>query len=761
MKRERFEQVMRIFEAARERSREHRQRILQKACGGDQVLRGEVESLLAHHDGEGDVLLETAPARLHDAEGCAVSALEKNSVSLTRWQADRLFCRIAIDSGYITHQQAQDFLRGYRHETSKRKVATALLVAKLLTRSQLAVVKRAFEDRLEVLRDRRAKASHESVDPRETAPWLGKTIGEHRVEKLLGRGGMGQVYRARHLQLKHEVALKVLGSGSWGGADLTRRFVREAEISAKLKHPNIVSLHDFGPADARTFYYTMDLVEGEDYASVLKRGAPHPRRVARFLAKVADAVHYAHTKRVIHRDLKPQNIMVNRAGEPVILDFGLAKELDADVSIELSRSGMVIGTLCYMSPEQVDGRTDKVDARSDIYALGAILYESLTGRPPFVGESQLDLMLRIRKDSPISPRQLAPAVPAELEAVCLKCLEKQRSRRYRSAEDLANDLKAFLQNRPVQARPPSVISRTSKFVRRHTALVSATAAVIVSLVIGLAVSIYQWQRAEDALSKVQVAILARDLALGQVEEEKLRTAGLTKYIAGLREEARAAEALREQLDPLRVALRSASEAAKLWQLERDESEKEIQSAREEAQRAQEEAEKNLELYKRAEELNNSYAAQVLKEKENLYEIAGLLEFLKKIKELGDPFRGYWKKAVASSGRLLAAARPAGKEPPWVQGVGPHADDDQGAGGLKPAPDPPNGRGGKVKGPTGEQPGDDDWLLHYGRARMGRSPPTGSPPPTRSRGSPARGAPARGSSYGTSRGIPTGGYGRVR
>ncbi len=363
--------------------------------------------------------------------------------------------------------------------------------------------------------------------------WIGKRIGDYEVVSLLGRGGMGEVYRARHCQLKHEVALKLMRSGPLGD-DMMRRFLREAKIAAKLKHPNLISLREFGSVGVGGFYYTMDLVHGEDYSAILARALPRPRAGAKFLAKVADAVAYAHRQAIIHRDLKPKNIMVTKDGEPVILDFGLAKRIEQDATVEVSRSGMVLGTLCYMAPEQVRGEISRLDARTDVYALGAILYETLTGRPPHVGESQLDLMQRIEEREPIPPRLLNPAVPSDLETICLKAMEKAPHRRYLSANALHRDLRAFLENRPIRAKPPTRISRALKFVQRHrsTALFGGIAAL--SLLLGLAFTLYYWQRAENALDD-----LAR--VLGEADTGRGTIAELQGSIRGLRDRAAATQ----------------------------------------------------------------------------------------------------------------------------------------------------------------------------------------------------------------------------
>jgi len=320
-----------------------------------------------------------------------------------------------------------------------------------------------------------------------------RKVGNYYIYERLGTGGMGSVFRARHRSLGHEVALKLLHQGGASSPENLQRFAREAEVTAKLHHPNILSLHDFGKLKSGGFYYTMELIPGDDYQGIIRKQLPSPKEAARTLLKISDAVHFAHQQGIIHRDIKPQNILINEKKEPMIMDFGLAKNVNDEASVELSHSGMVMGTLSYMSPEQLEGRLDDVNTISDVYSLGAVLYESMTGRPPFVGDNQFNLMVKIAEDDPLPPQILNPAIPIDLETICLKCLEKIPARRYQTAMELSEDITCFLEERPISAQPSTVLTRSFKFVKRNKGVVSSVFLVILALSIGLTIALYQWK----------------------------------------------------------------------------------------------------------------------------------------------------------------------------------------------------------------------------------------------------------------------------
>src|SRR5262245_12110710 len=298
------------------------------------------------------------------------------------------------------------------------------------------------------------------------------------VEAVLGHGGMGVVFRARHLRLNRLVALKLALAGSYAGPHERERLRREAEAVAALRHPNLVQVYDVGDADGRP-YFTMEFVEGGSLAQQM-RGTPQPaRQAAALLATLAEAMHAAHQSGVVHRDLKPGNILVTAEGTPKVSDSGLARRLDH--AGRLTRSGTPLGTPSYMAPEQAAGQASAVGPVVDVYALGAILYELLTGRPPFKGETEAATLQQVLTASPVPPSRLNAAVPRDLETICLKCLHKEPHLRYASAAALAEDLRHFLRGEAIAARPERWPGRLVRRVRRRPAFAAAVAAAALTL----------------------------------------------------------------------------------------------------------------------------------------------------------------------------------------------------------------------------------------------------------------------------------------
>jgi serine/threonine-protein kinase len=288
----------------------------------------------------------------------------------------------------------------------------------------------------------------------------------YRVEALLGHGGMGAVYRAWHLRLGRPVALKMLLAGLHVRPTEQERFQREAEAVAALHHPNIVQIHDMGDVAGRP-YFTMELLEGGNLAEQIK-GVPQPaRQGAALVATLAEAVHAAHLSGILHRDLKPGNILLARDGTPKVADFGLARRLEGEEGLTLS--GAPVGTPSYMAPEQARGDKKAIGPATDVYALGAILYELLTGRPPFRAESATATLQQVMADEPVPPTRLNPQVPRDLATICLKCLSKEPPRRYASAAALAEDLRRFLRGEPIAARRAGRLERLARWARRHPA----------------------------------------------------------------------------------------------------------------------------------------------------------------------------------------------------------------------------------------------------------------------------------------------------
>jgi eukaryotic-like serine/threonine-protein kinase len=303
------------------------------------------------------------------------------------------------------------------------------------------------------------------------------------VQGVLGHGGMGVVYKAWHLGLNRAVALKMLLAGPYARPEELERFLREAEAVAGLRHANIVQVYDVGDLDGRP-YFTMELIEGGSLAQQVA-GTPQPAvQAAALVATVAEAIHVAHQRGIIHRDLTPANILLTADGTPKITDFGLARRLEDRGGLTLS--GAAVGTPSYMAPEQAQGRKDAIGPGVDGYALGAILYELLTGRPPFRGETAAETVLQVIFQEPVSPSRLNAKVPRDLETICLKCLQKSPARRYACAQDLADDLHRYLDGKPVLARPVGLSERTFKWARRHptrTALLAASLLLVSMLVV--------------------------------------------------------------------------------------------------------------------------------------------------------------------------------------------------------------------------------------------------------------------------------------
>jgi hypothetical protein len=309
-------------------------------------------------------------------------------------------------------------------------------------------------------------------------------IGPYEIIEELGRGGMGRVYAARQSGLGRIVALKVLSLGPGAPPELEMRFLREAQTVARLRHPHIVSIYDSGRA-AGHVYFSMDYLEDGDLARRLRERPPAPREAAALVAKVADALAHAHAEGILHRDLKPSNILLDGA-EPRLADFGLATQLET--SGDFTSASGVFGTPHYLAPEAMVGGGAALTAASDLYALGVVLYALLTGRTPYAGASPAELPALLRDTDPPSPRLLAPAVPRDLETICLKCLERDPARRYAGAAALAGDLRRFLAGEAILAAPPGRLDRFRRFARRHRTALLAAAAVFLALAVATAVS---------------------------------------------------------------------------------------------------------------------------------------------------------------------------------------------------------------------------------------------------------------------------------
>ncbi|GIW80287.1 MAG: hypothetical protein KatS3mg105_2094 [Gemmatales bacterium] len=337
-------------------------------------------------------------------------------------------------------------------------------------------------------------------------------IGNYEILEEIARGGMGVIFRARHRSLQRIVALKMILHGQLANPETHQRFHLEATATAQLQHPGIVSVYEVGSHDGQP-YFAMEFVEGASLDRVLEGGPLPGTKAASLLEKTARAVHFAHELQILHRDLKPANILIDKYGQPKITDFGLAKVLLDDS--RQTRTGAIMGTPSYMAPEQALAEKD-LNPACDIYSLGAILYEMLTGRPPFQGESPIATMNQVIHQEPVAPRLLNPSIDRDLETICLKCLEKSRSRRYLTAEKLADDLRNYLDGKPISARRVGPVGRAIKWCRRKpavAALLAVSVAALLSLVVGgIRFGIVQRRLSEEAIRQKENAEAALDRA---------------------------------------------------------------------------------------------------------------------------------------------------------------------------------------------------------------------------------------------------------
>jgi serine/threonine protein kinase len=365
-----------------------------------------------------------------------------------------------------------------------------------------------------------------------------RRIDNYELLGEIGRGGMGVVYKARQIALNRVVALKMILAGVDAGPQERARFRAEAEAAARLQHPNIVQIHEVNAQEGRPFL-SLEYVEGANLAELLT-GAPWPAvESARLIETLARAMHYAHQQGVVHRDLKPANVLLQiadcrlqiesgataddksaicilQSAIPKITDFGLARRLptaDTDAPTGPTRSGAIVGTPAYMAPEQATGTSREVGPAADIYALGVMLYELLTGRPPFQGVSVLETLEQVRTCEPLPPSKLLPTIPRDIDTICLKCLQKTPERRYPSAAALADDLGRFLRGEPVRARPTPTWEKTLKWAKRRPAVAALLSALVVLTLLGLTSVTVLWRQTEAALTLVQKERDEKDGAL--------------------------------------------------------------------------------------------------------------------------------------------------------------------------------------------------------------------------------------------------------
>jgi serine/threonine protein kinase len=305
-------------------------------------------------------------------------------------------------------------------------------------------------------------------------------FGDYELLEEIARGGMGVVYKARQVSLNRIVAVKMILAGQLASAAEVKRFRTEAEAAAQLQHPNIVAIHEVGE-HAGQQYYSMDFVVGTSLAARLSNQPLPLVEAVRWMKTIAEAVHFAHQRGIVHRDLKPANVLLDEAGHPHVTDFGLAKRLEHGEGI--TASGAMLGTPAYMSPEQAAGRQDLVGPTGDVFSLGVMLYEMITGRVPFRGSNLAETLAQILQQEPLPPSKLNPRIPPDLETICLKCLEKRPDRRYPTADELAKDLGRFLNDEAISARQVGVSQKASRWLVSQPKLLAAlTSGVLLALV---------------------------------------------------------------------------------------------------------------------------------------------------------------------------------------------------------------------------------------------------------------------------------------
>lgn len=517
---ERWQVVKQILQQALDRDPDARPSFLEEACGGDAELKREVERLLAHHDqAQGEGFLSEDNANV--IQQSQTQPLQEHTISISDVKA----------RGTATPDHSRD-----------------------------------------------ADSSNDK-----NAPPPGTKVryfGDYELLEEIARGGMGVVYKARQMKLNRIVALKMILSGELASKEDVQRFYSEAESAAQLDHPGIVPIFEVGE-HAGQHFFSMGYVDGESLSHRIADSPLPPQEAAEVIRSVASAVQYAHEKGVIHRDLKPANILLKRSrqssvespeqersrsgsepstlnAQPMVTDFGLAKRVKGDS--DLTASGQILGTPGYMPPEQAAGRIAEVRETADVYSLGAVLYATLTGRPPFQADNPLDTLFQVLEREAVPPRQLNPSVPRDLETICLKCLEKDRRRRYASAQDVADEFGRYLNGEPIIARPISRPARAWRWCRRNPIVAGLTTAVAVALVLGTIISSHFSVRAgaeaRRATAEKRRADQKADVARAEAEradrkaEEAAENAKLAK--------AKATEALREK----RRADKNAADAEK-------------------------------------------------------------------------------------------------------------------------------------------------------------------------------------------------------
>jgi len=375
-------------------------------------------------------------------------------------------------------------------------------------------------------------------------------FGDYELLEEIGRGGQGVVYRARQKSLNRTVALKVIGLGQWATQAHVKRFRLEAEAAASLDHPCIVPIYEVGEREG-SCYFSMKFIEGGQLDEVAKSKPISPRQAAELIAKLARTVHYAHEHGILHRDIKPGNVLIDTKGEPHLTDFGLARLVEAEST--LTRTMDVMGTPSYMAPEQAAGQNQQLTSATDVYGLGAVFYQLLTGHPPFAGPTTYETVRLVLESEPRQPRLWNPKIDDDLSTICLKCLEHDPQRRYGSALALAEDLERWMRHEPIRARHAGVFTRGKKWLRRNR----TTAAFITVVAVGLAGALWEVSRVQGEHAFARRAKLSEQEQARLAAEQTNNPAAYQAYLQGR------AFALEFSGDNVENAIRSFQEAVKL------------------------------------------------------------------------------------------------------------------------------------------------------------------------------------------------------